>query len=103
MTDFADREAALDRINDDPAWAQRAYGAPGLTETVILAALRDPPPPITRDEARARLLGDPMLAARVELAVREMERDHGVRLDRGDLALAQEAATWALLVAERFP
>lgn len=28
---YAAREAALDRINDDPAWAQRAYGA--MTET----------------------------------------------------------------------
>ena len=28
QSNYQKREAALDRINDDPAWAQRVYGAP---------------------------------------------------------------------------
>lgn len=33
--DFAAREAALDRINDDPAWAQRAYGVRDALPTAV--------------------------------------------------------------------
>lgn len=41
-SEYAKREAALDRINDDPAWAQRAYGAPGISETHVDRVAIDP-------------------------------------------------------------
>lgn len=55
------------------------------------------------EEATKRYMTDPALHARVEMAVRAMEQEHGIQFDGHDRSLATEAAACALVIAERTP